>query len=423
VNESFLYFVWQNRLFGNAEHIALTGEAIEIIHPGIRNESSGPDFFDARIRINGILWAGNVEIHVKASDWLQHGHQNDAAYRNVILHVVYEYDCNITGISGEPIPVVQIDFSKDLYQRYSKLVKNPAPVHCSGDVQKKEPFRILAFLHSMAIERLNKKSAGIHGILKKNQYDWEETFYQCLARNFGFHINAVPFEMLARATPLKAVKKHINSIRQTEALFFGQAGLLEETDVNDGYYNLLRDEYRMLSAKFGLQPINSVAWKFAPVRPGNMPSIRIAQFAAVLHHSFPLFMRIIDHDSPAETEAMFRTELQEYWFSHYSFKTLSPPVSKRMGKTSYNLIAINTISPVLYLYGQIKEDEKYIQKALDILETIPPEQNNIITIWKNEGIHPVSALETQAMIQLYRNYCEKRRCIECTIGAMIVKQE
>lgn len=423
MNESFLYFIWQNRLFNETDCRALTGESIEIINTGIRNSASGPDFFDARIRINGILWAGNVEIHVKASDWLQHGHHHDSAYRNVILHVVYEYDCNITATGDQTIPVFQIDFSKELLKRYHHLVKNPDPIHCSGDIAGKEPFRIMAFLHSKALERLAKKAADIESVLKRNKNDWEETFYQCLARNFGFHINAMPFEMLARSTPLKAVAKHSNSLRQTEALFFGQAGLLDEPYGEDAYYNALKDEYAMLAKKFRLQPMDAVAWKFSPVRPGNTPAIRIAQFAAVISRSFPLFMQTIGSRQAADTEALFRTEPSEYWKTHFNFKTASAPLSKKMGRSSYNLIVINTISPFLYLYGQLKEEEQYVQKAVDLLEAIPPEQNSMITLWKKEGIHPESALETQALIQLYRNYCLKRRCIECTIGTLIVKQE
>lgn len=423
MNEVFLYFIWQNRLYGKASCHALTGESIEIVNPGIRNKESGPDFFDARVKINGILWAGNVEIHVKASDWIQHGHNNDAAYKNVILHVVYEYDCNIEGPSGTAIPVLQLDFSKELLTRYNKLIENNSPIHCSGDTEKGEPFRTMAFLHSIALERLSEKSESIHKLLKQNGNNWEEAFYLTLARNFGFHINALPFEMLARSVPLKAIVRHRNSLLQIEALLFGQAGLLGKNEINDEYFFRLKSEYEMLAGKFKLQPINTAAWKFSPVRPGNLPTIRIAQFAALVYHSFPLFSRMIENESPEETDAMFRVEPSEYWKTHFSFQTQSSELVKKMGRNSFHLIVINTVAPFLYLYGLVKDDEKYAQRAVDLLESIPPEQNYIVALWKKEGINAESALETQAMIQLFRNYCSKKRCVECTIGAMIITQK
>lgn len=421
MNEGFLYFIWQDRLYGDNRVTALTGEELEIVDPGKRNHASGPDFFDARIKINGLLWAGNVEIHVKASDWLQHSHKNDPAYKNVILHVVYEYDCNIADPCGGAIPVLQLSFSKDLLKRYKKLIANPNPIHCSGEVSGTEPFRTKAFLQSMALERLCEKAEGIQNLLKKNNNNLEDTFYSVLARSFGFHINAVPFEMLASMMPLKLIAKHRNSILQTEALLFGQAGLLNDDIEGNGYYKRLQYEFSMFRNKFGLQPMNPVAWKFSPVRPNNFPSIRIAQFAAVLHGTFPLFSQIIEAQTPDDIEKMIRVEPSEYWKTHFSFTSGSEPIVKKMGRSSFHVIVINTLSPFLYLYGQMRSEEKYSQRAVDLLESIPPEQNHIVSLWKKEKLDPDCALETQAMIQLYRNYCAEKRCIECTIGSMIVK--
>lgn len=423
MDEGFLYFIWQFLLFKKEDIIAITGEKIEIIHQGTRNYASGPDFFNARIKINDLVWAGNVEMHLKSSDWIAHNHQNDPAYKNVILHVVYDHDCNIQLNDGNTIPVIQLDFSTFLLQRYHALIKNKHNIHCTGQTKDIEPFKIKSYLSSIAVERLYEKSNTFKNLLISNKNDWEETFYIALAKNFGFNTNSLPFEMLARAVPLHILYKHKSSLLQIEALLYGQSGLLENIENANEYINKLLKEWIFLQKKYSLKPLDSSIWKFSGTRPNNFPSLRISQFAHVLFNRMPLFRFIIDNKANNEVIELFNITASEHWDNWFSFSAPSPQIPKRLGKSSFNNIIINTLSPFLYLYGTEKDNQDYIDLALELLETVPPENNTIINQWKNAGIIPVNAMETQALLQLYKKYCSNLRCIECTLGSTLIQKE
>lgn len=423
MNERFLYFVWQSGLFRKENIKALTGETIDILRTGTRNDESGPDFFNAMIKINGITWAGNVEMHVKSSDWIAHKHSHDPAYKNVILHVVYEHDCPVEDHDGNTIPVVLLDFSKDLFSRYHQLIDNPNPIHCQGKADKTEPFRVKTFLTSLTVEKLHQKAQSIAEILKTNKNNWEETFYQLLARNFGFHVNSLPFEMLARSLPLQILSKHKNSQLQTEALLYGQSGLLGKTEIQESYEKTLIQEYNFLQKKYSLVPLKEGLWKFSRVRPHNFPTLRISQFAELLTRSFPLFATIIQAQNAEEIAGIFNLAASEYWDDHYSFQAESKHYTKNFGKVSFNNLVINSVAPFLFLYGNIKDEESYTSRAIELLESIPPEQNSVINSWKKSKIDAMNSSESQALLHLYKNYCQHHRCIECTIGSMIVIQQ
>jgi hypothetical protein len=366
--------------------------------------------------------AGNVEIHVKSSDWIQHKHSNDPAYKNVILHVVYEHDCPVEDSDGNTIPVVLLDFSKKLFTRYHELIENPHPIHCHGKTDKAEPFRIKTFLTSLTVEKLHQKAMIIADMLKTNKNNWEETFYQLLARNFGFHVNSVPFEMLARSLPLRILSKHKNSLLQTEALLYGQSGLIGKSEQPSEYEKQLLTEYQFLQNKYSLTPLKDGIWKFSPVRPHNFPTIRISQMAAILTRTFPLFAAVINARSTKEIEEFFNHSASDFWDDHYSFVASSKNYQKNFGKVSFNNLVMNTVAPFLFLYGHIKDEDSFTTRSVELLESIPPEQNSIITTWKKSGMKAMDASESQALLYLYKNFCQPHRCIECTIGSMIVIQ-
>jgi len=420
MTEDFLQFIWQFSLIENNKTQALTGEEIEIINPGSKNIHAGPDFFNARIKINNIEWAGNVEIHIKSSDWIKHNHHNDSLYNNVILHVVYENDTDLSNDVLKQIPIILLKFNKSYLNQYSELVENKTGIACSGKTQAIEPFRVKTYLTSLAVDRLQKKALSISEILRQNQNNWEETLYQVIAKNFGFQVNSQPFEMLARSIPLSALSRQKNNLLQIEALLLGQSGLLQNANNNDTYVKDLIREYNNLKVKYFLRPLDYKIWRFMRVRPLNFPTLRIAQLAKLIHKSHPLFVKIIESSSPKELESVFNIEASDFWNNYYDFDSPSKIAVKKLGKVAYNYIVINTIAPFLFLFGKMKDEESFIDKSLAMLESIEAENNHIIKLWQETGINPINALESQALIHLHNEYCNKRKCIDCSIGCYLI---
>ncbi len=422
MKEEFLHFIWRLRRFHNNKLLTTEGAALEILHPGEQNFHSGPDFTNAKIKIGDTLWAGNVEMHLNSSDWLQHAHQNDRAYDNVILHVVLEEDIPIKRQSGERIPCLELKsrIPSKLSKQYLKLMANETWIPCQHlFFSVPDPTRNL-WLDRMLVERLEQKTELIENALEQNQNDWEKTFYQTLARNFGVKINAEPFELLAKELPLLLLGKHKPDLLALEALLFGQAGMLEE-DLKDDYPKRLQKEYRFLQKKYTLQPIQKTSWKFSRLRPANFPTIRIAQFATLIFQSVHLFSKMLAAKNVVEIENMFALQLSNYWQTHYVFDKPSVKRKKTLGKSTIHLLIINTIAPFLFLYGQRKDNTSYKDRALKLLEELPPEKNNIISRWKDLGVKPESAYQTQALLQLKNEHCKKKKCLECGIGNAVLK--
>lgn len=422
MKEDFLHFLWRFRRFGQNDLVATTGEKIEIIHPGEHNSHSGPDFSNARVRIGGTLWAGNVEMHLKASDWATHHHQEDEAYRNVILHVVMEEDKPILRHDGSRIPCLEMKkrVPAKLLGIYQKILHNEYWIPCQHQFSSVPELTKKLWLDRLLVERLENKTELIKSVLLKNKMDWEETFYQFTARNFGLKINVEPFELLARSLPQNVLARHKDNLMQIEAMVFGQAGMLGKEFVDD-YPNALKKEYLFLKNKFNLIPINSVMWKFLRLHPGNFPTIRLAQFAKLICQSVHLFSKILEVESLKEIEGLFSVNLSDYWLSHYLFEKKSEKRNKSFGKEAIRLMTINTIVPFLFLYGNEIKEDAYKDKALRLLEELKPEKNKIIKGWSSLGIAADSAYETQALLQLKNEYCDKKRCLECSIGGAILK--
>jgi Protein of unknown function (DUF2851) len=421
--EEFLHFLWKFKLLSpNLESTA--GQVLQIFQTGSANSDSGPDFFDARIRLEDTLWAGNVEIHRNASDWHRHKHDLDKAYDNIILHVVYNADVEIERQNGEKIPCLEIKgkFDPLLYDKYLGIITSKNKIPCEKLIAGVDLLCINNMLETSMTERLKEKSVFINNKLNLNKNNWEQTFYEHLAAAFGFKVNADAFELMAKSLPLKYLGKHKNDILQLEALIFGQAGFLE-SPLEDIYGKNLAQEYCSLKNKFKLEPIENSMWKFLRLRPCNFPNIRLSQFAALVFKSSNLFSKIRDAVSIEELTTFFQVQASAYWDSHYQFdkKTKARPKKKRLGKSSIHLILINSVIPFLFVYGKQKSEVKYCERALNFLEDIPAENNHIIRYWETIGITAQSAYQSQALIGLMQNYCNNKRCLQCKIGIKLLK--
>jgi hypothetical protein len=408
-------------LFNKSNMLTTEGEKIEVITPGQYNTDAGPDFFNARIHIGQTLWVGNVEIHFRASDWTRHIHQDNKSYDNVILHVVLENDTTIIRSNGQAIPTWVMTYDQALEERYKALLTAPPSLPCAPYIATLQPLNMIHLFSRMLVERLEEKSQNIKQVLAFTFNEWNIAFHQLLFRAFGFGANAAAFELLAKATPYQTIRKHANSIFQLEALLFGQAGMLQESN-KDEYYIALQKEYRFLQEKFRLSPVGVHLWKFLRLRPSNFPTLRIAQLAQFLHHAPSIIDLLETCEKPPLTEiySMFDIQASEYWDTHFVFGKLSPAQPKKLGQASiYNLI-INLIIPYLFTYAQHHDYDNLKEASLELLETIPPERNHIIQNWKQAGININNAFHTQALIQLYTAYCNKKRCLHCPVGAGII---
>lgn len=424
MNEDFLHYIWKFQLFDHANLLTNEGEKLSVIKAGIHNFDSGPDFFNAHIKIGNTTWAGNLEIHSKSSDWYLHQHHTDAAYDHIILHVVYDDDREVHRSNGLKIPSLSLKNRIDLklLNNYRDLIENLLWIPCSNQIDNVPEFIKLHWLDRMLAERLEYKSKKIESWLSMNKNNWEETFYQALAKNFGFKINAVPFELLSTSLPFTQLSKHKDNIFQLEALLFGQAGLLKGFQFKDAYPLRLQKEYEFLAHKFKLRPIESHLWKFMRMRPANFPSIRISQFANLLHNSKNIFSESMEEENIESLRTKYRLKASEYWYDHYRFDKKSTALGvKKMSESSSNNILFNTVAPFLFIYGRKKGEEKYVDRSFQLLEKCQAESNKIIRSWRKLGMPADSSYHSQALLHLKNDYCDQKKCLNCAIGNEIIK--
>jgi len=423
--EDFLHYVWKFRLFDKTDLKTVDGEAIEIYATGMHNTDSGPDFQNARIKIGDTMWAGNVEVHVPSSDWKKHQHTTDNAYNNVILHVVYRDDEPVVLPDGRRLPTIELQnrVSADLYNRFHSLVYgNQTIIPCEASIKTVDDFTKRTWFTRVLIERLEKRSETVIATLNLNRGDWEETFYQFLAANFGFKTNALPFELLAKSLPQNILARHKNNPLQIEALLFGQAGFLEG-DVKDEYPQQLKKEYDFLRKKYDLTPIENHLWKFMRLRPQNFPTIRLAQFAGLVVKSNHLFSKILDIREVKDLRNLFADiRINPYWDDHYRFDTPSKPAAKTLGQSSVDVLLLNSFAVFLFSYGRHQQLQRYTDRSLKLLENLPNEENNIITDFDVLGIKINTAFESQALLELRNNYCNFKKCLQCGIGNKILSR-
>ena len=420
MQEALLHYIWKSELFEQTEYTSDTGEIIEIIYPGQHNSDAGPDFTNARIKINETIWAGNVEIHVKASDWQIHRHQENPAYDNTILHVVDEVDGECITSSGRKVPTITLNFNHSILKKYHQLMLSDHEIRCAESLPRLDLSLIPFWLSALAVERLQQKTQSVRELLQQEENSWEETFYIHLARSFGLKTNSLPFEMLAKSTPLKIVAKHANSLFQLEALFFGQAGFLSG-ETEDDYQQKLHDEYVYLQKMHQLKSLGKHIWKFMRLRPSNFPTLRIAEFCALIHHSRGLFSRIIECEDIQELHELLDGEVSEYWKQHYVFGKSTKEQRKALGKNAKDLLIINSIIPFTFVFGDYKNNEALKEKALRFLEAIAAEKNHIINEWSDLRVPARHAADSQALIHLKQNYCIEGSCLDCQIGNLILK--
>ncbi len=417
MKEEFLSYLWSNKLLRN-DLLTTDNQSLSILSPGVLNRDSGPDFFNARLNIGGQTWAGNIEIHINSSDWEKHGHQDDDNYDNIILHIVYNNDLIIKRKSGEKIPCLELmgSFDEKLIDIYEDFMSSKAWIACANIISTVDHLSLHSWLDNIGIERLQDKSALFINDLHLSNNNFQELFYQKLARAFGFNTNSEAFELLAKQLVSSVFAKHLDNKFQIEALLFGQAGFLN-TVVKDDYHYKLKKEFVFLSHKYKLKPLDVKIWKHLRMRPGNFPCIRISQFADLLHKSSAKLVNIVETQKLGNVINLLECTASAYWDNHYRFgKTVKKTSRKKLGKSSINLLLINTIVPFMFTYGRLNNMVELEDKAVRWLETIKPENNNICHNFSKLGIKPINAFQSQALIQLHKNYCRQKKCLHCRIG-------
>jgi hypothetical protein len=428
MREEFLYYIWEKRLT-DKDLKTVEGEAVEVVATGFRNTDSGPDFLEAKIQIGDKLWAGHVEIHVKSSDWNRHGHQNDKAYKNVILHVVYENDIQVNDI---PTLELKGHFDESLFAHYQKLIASKTWIPCEKTIIQVPVFTRLSWLDRMAVDRLENKSGAVTKILESNQFDWEDALYKLLMRYFGLKVNNEAFEYLANILPFKTLLKHADNLLQVEAMLMGCAGFLEDEFTED-YPLLLKREFSVMKAKFNLLTMPAERWRFMRMRPSNFPTIRLAQMAQLIHKNGCLFAKIKSAKDTTEVKSFFDVKASEYWETHWRFETRlpNPPdllkrgnqssrKPKHLGETTADVLIINAVAPLLFCYGKLHKDESVCETALQFLEDTEAEDNATIRHYAQCGITAENAMQTQALLHLYSYFCKRKRCLECRIGNVLL---
>lgn len=415
-----MHYVWLHRLWNSPSMMTVDGRRVTVIDPGQPNNGSGPDFFNAKIKIDGELWAGNVEIHVRASDWYRHGHHTDPAYDSVILHVVDADDAPVQRpVTGGRIPQMRMPCVADFAARYSRLVENTtSELPCAELIASLSPLHISDWISALAHERIIDKSARIAKLLEKFNGDWEETAYVTLARALGRGINGQSMEQLALAAPMRFLRKHSDSTVALEAILFGQAGMLEN-QADDPYYITLQREYAFYKRKFGLQQPSSIVWHSSGMRPHSFPHRRIALLASLISGGFPLLSRLLETETVDAVLPIFKSELSPYWQTRFSFGATPGRPTPPLGKSALHSLVINVASPLIYAYGNIIRDarsESLQDYSLALLEQLPSENNTIVDLFVRAGLKCRDAFTSQALIQLRRAYCEPRKCLYCRIG-------
>ncbi len=423
MKEDFLHYVWKFRKFDTSGLSTVDNEILFVIKEGQHNQNSGPDFFNAQVEMAGQLWAGNVEIHIKSSDWYTHGHHNDPAFDNVILHVVWQHDSEIYRKDGAVIPTLVLKeyVFKNTLERYQKLFsKHQLWINCEKDFEKLDTFTIENWLERLYFERLQQKETFILNELKSTQNHWESLLFRMLCRNFGLNVNGESFFSIAKSVDFSVVKKCSQSQFDMEALLFGQASLLDES-MEDGYFEKLKVRYHYLRHKFNLENSVVIGPKFFRLRPPNFPTLRLSQLSVLYAENRNLFSEIISINKMEDFYAIFKIAASEYWDLHYNFGLGTFDRKKRLSKSFVDLLVINTIIPVKFCYAS-QSGKDVSEEILALASEIASEENSIVK--KFNSLMPVSgnAYQSQALLQLKNEYCDKNKCLQCAVGNFILKE-
>ena len=422
--EQLLHYVWKHKIFPLMPLQTTSGQPVEVIEPGLPNTDAGPDFFNAKLKIDGTLWVGNVELHTQASDWFRHGHDRDKAYDNVILYVVGGSDCEVYHTNGDIVPQLLLRCTDNVRQRYDELQQAEIYPPCYSILAFLPKLTVHSWLSALQVERFEQKAQAVTARLERCNNHWEDVFFITLARNLGFGLNGDAFEAWANHLPFRAVDKHRDSLFQVEAFFLGQAGLLEEDFQGDSYHQKLRKEFHYLQHKFELPvPMTCDLWSFLRLPPGNFPHARLAQVAWLYHKEQSLFSRVMAAETPEDVKKILSAQTSIYWEEHFTFKKASPHREKRLGENALNLILINTVIPFLYTYGMHKADEELCERATRFLEALKAENNHVTRLWSGAGLPVYTAADSQALLQLQKEYCDKKDCLHCRFGYEYLKSQ
>lgn len=421
-NEDFFQYIWQHQLLeGNLRTV--DGLPVVVEHPGTLSHDAGPDFTDAHIRIDGTLWVGNVEVHVKSSDWNRHHHSVDRAYDNVVLHVVFENDTPVTLQNCHQLYTIELShyIPDAIWANYDALIDppEPRPIPCMDYLKEVSPMYVATALERILFERLENKCRTVRRLLEESHDNWEECCYWMMAHYFGGKINAFPFELMAKSTSLNLLARWRDRVQRVEAILMGQAGMLEDC-FDDDYPRLLQSDYEALRQGIRLSPVAGYLWKFFRQRPYGYPTIRISQFAQLLCQSHHLFGQLLETSDVEQLQQFFNVKASPYWDNHFQFDKLSPGKEKWLGIDTVNILIINAWVPLLFEYGCRNGMQRYKDQAVDILQHLPSENNQIVRRWKSVGIQSKCAAQSQALIQLYKEHCSHHDCLHCQIGYKII---
>lgn len=417
MTEKLLQFIWAFGYFNKAYLTSIEGESLTILFPGSLNKNQGPDFTSAKIRIGETVFAGNVELHLKTSDWLKHGHENDANYKNIILHVVFEHDVEVNNI---PVLELSSRISTLLLNRYASFMQNASSIPCATGITGVKDLVWESWKERLLVERLSRKAEHVLQLFEASNRHWEETLWWMLARAFGSKINGDAFEAMARSVPVNLLAKHKGSIHQIEALLFGQAGLLGE-EFQEEFPKMLQREYAFLKKKYGLQTL-TVPVLFLRMRPGSFPTVRLAQLAMLVFQSSHLFSCILEAKNLSEIQKIFAVTANDFWHYHYTFRHSSSFKKKTLGVDAANGLMINTVVPVLFAYGLYHNSENHKDKAMRWLEELPAEWNGVTKEFSSMGIANNSAYDSQSLLELKNEYCTERRCLDCSVGNYLLRE-
>ena len=421
MKEDFLHHVWQHKKFAVTQLQTTTGESIQILNSGQYLQQTGPDFFNAQLIIGNQKWAGNIEIHLKSSDWYLHNHEKDTNYDSVILHVVWEYDIPIFRKNNTEVPTLELKKYVELadLHKYQSLTTQKAWIYCENDISKVNDFIFRNWQERLYFERLERKATEIKQLLQVSNNDWEAILFCLLAKNFGLNTNGILFQNMAKSIPFSVIRKESFAIENLEALFFGQANMLE-ANFQDNYTNKLQQDYNYLIKKYKITKNVFDKVEFFKHRPDNFPTIRLAQLAALYFKEHNLFSKIISFNAISELYDLFKVEVSNYWETHYNFDKNSVLKKKKMTNSFIDLILINTILPIRFAYEQSIQKQSSAE-IIDLVEAIQPEKNIIVDRFATIGIIAENAFQTQSLLQLKKEYCDHKKCLQCAIGIHLLK--
>jgi len=430
--EQLLHYTWKHKMFPLRPLTTTDGRSVVVIDPGLHNLNAGSDFFNAKIKVGGTLWVGNIEIHDKASDWYRHGHDHDSNYDNVILHVVGVDDADTRNTKDQYITKLVLEVPQSVRDNYEELLATDSYPPCYRIIPDLSKLTVHSWMTALETERLQRKTTDIARRAQLKNGSWEDAYFVTLARNYGFGINGEVFEQWAQTLSLQAVGHHRDDLFQIEAIFMGQAGLLtldaipsyhQQEALNEGYFAKLKNEYEYLAHKFSLQSIDYKQWRFLRLRPQNFPHIRISQLAYLYHERKAGLSALLECRNVEQLKKLLTTQVTPYWQTHYGFGGVSSQSSKRLSEASLNLIIINTAIPMFFAYGRHTSNESLCELAFNMLEQVKAENNMIVRMWQQCGLAVENAGDSQALIQLKKEYCDKKDCLRCRIGYEYLKRQ